>query len=438
MDFAFVLICARTINIHVAAQIFRSHLHLCFLTPDPNNYPQMSVIQFVTIFLLGVAPALAATSPIFKNNPIGTVAVADFPSAGTYPITKGYVYFYSPKGKEVHVHLDMTGLPKIGGPFVYHIHENAISDDNCETAGLHFNPYGADPNCDSQDDLSLCQVGDLSGKHGPINATCFATTYVDPFLSLNDSVNGIVGKSVVFHYGDLTKFACATIQLADDEQMERFNALNSTDKNQHDDIDREWVEWTESRLTFESSSIETHSETQSEAYSIETYSTEAYSTETHPTEPYPTEHFSTEPYPTELSSTEPSYAEPFSTEMYSTEMYSSDTYSSETHWSKSIADESDPIECDPIESDPIESDPAEFDPVESIATNSTEDEYTPTESTNSSATQELDCQNCTDHGNDSKWNGTRLSYESCSSEAQAATIQGGVGMMIGALFGALL
>lgn len=400
----------------------------------------MSVIQFVTILLLGVTPALAATSPVFKNNPIGTVAVADFPSVGTYPLTKGYVYFYSPKGKEVHVHLDMTGLPKSGGPFVYHIHENAISDDNCETAGLHFNPFGANPNCDNQEDLSLCQVGDLSGKHGSINATCFATTYVDPFLSLNDSVNDIVGKSVVFHYGDLTKFACATIQLADDEQMERFNALNLTDMNQHDDIDREWVEWTESRLTFDSSSIETHSETQTEAYSIETYSTGAYSTETHSTETYSTDHFSTEAYPTELSSTEPSstepsYAEQFSTEMYSTEMYS---YSSETNWSKSIAAESDATKSDSVESDHIESDPAEFDPVESIATNSTEYEYTPTESTNSSATQEFDCQNCTEHGNDSKWNGTRLSYESCSSEAQAATIQGGVGMMIGALFGALL
>ena len=53
---------------------------------------------------------------------------------------------------------------------------------------------------------AYCQVGDLLGKHGCINTTCFELKYNDPYLSLNrKSKSYIIGKSVVFHYPNLTK-----------------------------------------------------------------------------------------------------------------------------------------------------------------------------------------------------------------------------------------
>lgn len=280
----------------------------------------MFVSDFVTLILFVFAHALAASAPVILKNPVGAVAVADFPSGGPFTLARGYVYFYSPNGQEVQVHVDMSGLPKENGPFVYHIHDNAISNDDCETAGLHFNPYGATPDCDNQEDDSWCQVGDLSGKHGNINATCFSTSFGDPYLSLGESVSNIVGKSVVFHYADLTKFACASIQLADEEQIERFNDLKLHEKKSYEDTDS---------VLAPSNTSETATES------------------------------------IELDSDE----------------HANDT--NDTH---------------------------EMNDMTNGNTNDT----------------------------NSIWNSTKLAYESCSSEAQAASVHGGVGMVIGAVIGALL
>lgn len=181
---------------------------------------------FFVFLLFGVPSVIAGQAPVIKSNPANLVAVADFPTAGAHASTRGYVYFWSPDGKETQVHVDMTGLPEQGGPFVYHIHDNAVSNNDCETTGLHFNPYGAATDCDSQQDDSFCQVGDLSGKHGWINTTCYQFSFVDPYLDLGDSASRIVGKSVVFHYADMTKFACAPIEWANDEQLATFRGLN--------------------------------------------------------------------------------------------------------------------------------------------------------------------------------------------------------------------
>lgn len=175
---------------------------------------------------LALVPAvvLADKAPKVKKNPADVIAIADFPAGGDKTV-KGNVVFTAKEGKYVNVHLDMTGLPKSGGPFVYHIHEFPIPENgNCEAAGEHFNPYKAPADCDSQKKDDYCQVGDLSGKHGWINTTCFETKYDDPFLSLNSkSKSNIIGKSIVFHYANLEKFACANIVQADDS---RINSLD--------------------------------------------------------------------------------------------------------------------------------------------------------------------------------------------------------------------
>lgn len=182
-------------------------------------------------FLLAlIVPSLvaAAQAPIVPYNPAGVVAVADFPQGGEHTFTKGYVIFSSPDGGKVNVHVDMTGLPQHDGPFYYHIHEFPIADSgDCETAGAHFNPYDGLDVCPPDGDDALCQVGDLSGKHGWINTTCFQTNYIDPFVSLDPaSASSVVGRSVVFHYANMGRFACATINPATEAQLNDLTAYS--------------------------------------------------------------------------------------------------------------------------------------------------------------------------------------------------------------------
>lgn len=198
--------------------------------------------------LLSVAPIVAGKkAPKIKKNPSNVVAIADFPS-GFKQHVMGNVIFSATDGGIVNVHVDMTGLPREGGPFTYHIHENPVPDDgNCDLVGDHLNPYRAPLDCDSQKDDSYCQVGDLSGKHGWIDATCFETKYDDPYLSLNKNSKAyVVGRSVAFHLDDGTIFACADIQKASSLRLENLKqeyAINevSDSNDQHEEGDDAFV-----------------------------------------------------------------------------------------------------------------------------------------------------------------------------------------------------
>jgi Cu-Zn family superoxide dismutase len=176
--------------------------------------------------------ALGDKAPKIKKNPKNVVAIADFPF-GFDNNVQGNIVFTAKRGKAVNVHVDVTGLPKEGGPFQYHIHENLVpSDGNCDLVGLHFNPYDAPPDCEDQKDDSYCQVGDLSGKHGWIDTTCFETKYNDPYLSLNKKSNSyIVGRSVTFHFANLTKFACADIELASNIRLQSLQDEYNSNSN---------------------------------------------------------------------------------------------------------------------------------------------------------------------------------------------------------------
>ena len=61
---------------------------------------------------------------------------------------------------------------------VYHIHDQPVpADGNCTGTKAHLDPYirGEKPPCDPTMP-QMCQVGDLSGKHGNITASPFQTT----------------------------------------------------------------------------------------------------------------------------------------------------------------------------------------------------------------------------------------------------------------------
>lgn len=181
------------------------------------------------IFVCFAAIATASGAPkIFANSP-DIVALADFPQDGPHLFMRGYVIFSSHNGNVVNVHVDVTGLPQENGPFYYHIHEGPVAND-CSAAGDVLNPFGAEAECLAHEQDSMCAIGDLSGKHGWINTTCFQTSYADPYLSLDaNSASGVIGRSIVFHYQDHTKFACANIQEASEEQLERIKVYDLAD-----------------------------------------------------------------------------------------------------------------------------------------------------------------------------------------------------------------
>lgn len=168
-------------------------------------------IPFTT--LLSIASVYAQQqAQVVSTNPTDVVLRADFPSGYSQNVV-GVIQFYSLNGT-TKVHVDVTGLPKNAGVFTYHIHDLPVgADGNCDGTGKHFNPFNASSDCDSQPSDQFCQIGDLSGKHGYINTTCFETYYYDPYLSLDPSHPQYIGnKAINIHLEDQSRLACATIK----------------------------------------------------------------------------------------------------------------------------------------------------------------------------------------------------------------------------------
>lgn len=171
----------------------------------------MVAVQKTIYYSLLSSVVLAGDAPFNTDSSKKAVARAHLDNG----LVKGMIEFTSNKEGVVNVHLDVTGLPPNAGPFQYQIHENKVSSKGyCQDAGDLFNPYHAsDVPCDDLDSDSLCAVGDLSGKHGFINTTCFETEYVDPYLSLNKRNGAFVGgKSIVITDQHDNIISCGSIK----------------------------------------------------------------------------------------------------------------------------------------------------------------------------------------------------------------------------------
>ncbi|KAI0465122.1 hypothetical protein LJB42_000344 [Komagataella kurtzmanii] len=183
-------------------------------------------LQLFTLTLsLMASSTLAAKAPKNKDSPSGAVARADFDDDKLH----GIIEFSTAKNKSVEVHVDITGLPETGGPFYYHIHKKPLkSGASCESTSTHFNPYNAPADCLKTKDDSYCQVGDLSGKHGYINTTCFEDSYYDPYISLNPKNKAYpVGLAINLHYANQERFACANIELVDKKVKREFDDVEA-------------------------------------------------------------------------------------------------------------------------------------------------------------------------------------------------------------------
>lgn len=154
--------------------------------------------QSLSLFRLALSAA-----PVQTNSPDATY-VANFTSR-----VEGSISFSATNGS-VLVDVNLSNLPSSGGPFLYHIHQLPVpSDGNCTGTAGHLNPYNGSEAATSPADK---EVGDLSGKHGRINGQSLQTSYIDEYLSLNDNDPAFIGNlSVVVHYANTTRIACANI-----------------------------------------------------------------------------------------------------------------------------------------------------------------------------------------------------------------------------------
>lgn len=160
-------------------------------------------------------------------------AVADFNMNGV----KGSITFRqslassSPTPVNITVQLQGAGLAGPGIP--WHVHEFPLSfttppSEQCSAAsvGGHFDPFLKAQlpqyanKCASN--AADCEVGDLSGRHGQLEVSA---SYEDRFISLTGR-HSIVGRSVVIHRPDGTRWVCANIlpaNVAMKTAVARFN-----------------------------------------------------------------------------------------------------------------------------------------------------------------------------------------------------------------------
>ncbi|GJJ69796.1 hypothetical protein EMPS_02144 [Entomortierella parvispora] len=168
---------------------------------------------------------------LFKS--IAALAAVGLVSAQTANYTHGAAHLKNAVGVEAFFTFDLTAegmkvdynatglnttyaiLPQVG--FEYHIHVDAVpASGDCMATGLHLDPLnvGTAKPCDPKN-LTTCQVGDLSGKHGNILPTADGViapnSYTDSALVYAGPASGsILGRSVVIHNNG-TRIACANL-----------------------------------------------------------------------------------------------------------------------------------------------------------------------------------------------------------------------------------
>ncbi|KAK1773148.1 superoxide dismutase [Copromyces sp. CBS 386.78] len=153
---------------------------------------------------------LGDARPVRNNPVIGEVWVAKFDS----PTVKGFVTAVA-NTVGVNYTIDVTGLPVDQGPFTYHVHLRPVpADGNCADTAGHLDSYlrGDSPPCNSAAPQT-CEVGDLSGKYGTVTGPSVVKSFNDPYSALNVINLGYIGnRGIVFHNGNSTRIACATLQ----------------------------------------------------------------------------------------------------------------------------------------------------------------------------------------------------------------------------------
>ncbi|KEY66161.1 hypothetical protein S7711_05330 [Stachybotrys chartarum IBT 7711] len=184
-----------------------------------------------------VGQALAQTAEPVTNNPVGPTYRATLPDepffagAAIEGNVRGSITGQATEdGTGVEFTVEFDNLPAEGGPFGYHLHAAPVVDGNCTSALAHLDPYqrGQVAPCDAANPQT-CEVGDLSGKHGSIEAGPFSATYVDNFASTLEGIGAFFGnRSIVIHYANSTRLTCANFELIADAEPSQPPMSNTT------------------------------------------------------------------------------------------------------------------------------------------------------------------------------------------------------------------
>lgn len=179
--------------------------------------------------------------PSAADTPIAAAKVRVYPdgtAAANYPTTTPVVqmdFVQWPGFTHIKANVDFSSFTCSSGEFSWHIHEQFVPDgtivasdavdcttgDGCGSAvtGGHYDPVRGvgvrtDYSCDSQSDLSDCEVGDSSGRYGKKFSVTETWEFNDQFLMLSE----IVDRSIVFHcalQGSAPRVAGGKIQAVD-------------------------------------------------------------------------------------------------------------------------------------------------------------------------------------------------------------------------------
>lgn len=149
---------------------------------------------------------------------------------------QGTVHFYQRReGAPVHITVRLDGLNQFQGErWGWHIHEHPINWGNLERNPCSFENIGDHYDPDNRanvpnymtvcaNDNSLCEVGDLNGRHGRLRSNQSVYTFVDNHLSLYGPYSPI-GRSILIHRTHGFRYACANIEYDGHQALETFRA----------------------------------------------------------------------------------------------------------------------------------------------------------------------------------------------------------------------
>ncbi|KAL0261100.1 hypothetical protein SLS55_004796 [Diplodia seriata] len=165
----------------------------------------------------GTVAAAGATgklgdAAVITNNPAGVTYAAVFPNREDTTVRGSVVASSVGGGTGVNFQISISGLPLNEGPYTYHIHDAPVPEDgNCTKTLAHLDPYerGEDPVCDSAEPQT-CQVGDLAGKYGKLQAPGASQSFTDDYAALVPGIGAFFGnRSIVVHFPNKTRITCA-------------------------------------------------------------------------------------------------------------------------------------------------------------------------------------------------------------------------------------
>ncbi|CAG8455837.1 8943_t:CDS:2 [Paraglomus occultum] len=174
----------------------------------------MNMLLSILVLLLS-STLLTSSLPVPDSpNPSTHIAYAQFTGVVTGTIN------FREDGSQTFTNVIVqlySGLTNLTGQYAYHIHQYPVPNSgDCNLTGGHLSPSGypdgapCDPNIPN-----LCQEGDLSGKHGKLpgfpSGQILYRQYQDPYLKWVNPTDTIFGRSVVIHYPNGTRYACANI-----------------------------------------------------------------------------------------------------------------------------------------------------------------------------------------------------------------------------------